>query len=195
MQTPRGAYLVAKAPEWRVVLFNSEENLGMEMPFKQYLDHHARWSYGHRAGFGVPTTEDIGRVNYAGRVCEKVGVVQVSANGVVDRAQRHSNIIYYAADEPGVPQQASQILEKFIGAPLHKGVPLYIDDEVNKASDRSMLATAMPLVTLVVRTRQISDRTCSAHLFDYPSNFKKVAYEAEVRYSSKSRKDIEELLK
>jgi len=195
MQSPRGAFLIAKSPDWRVVLFNKQDNLGMDMPFKSYLAHQARWSYGHRSGDRMPPTEDIGQVNYLSRSCRKVGLLQVTANGTVDSNQRYSHIVYYLVDEPSVPLQALQILEKFMDAPFYKGVPVYIDDEMHKVSDRSLLAVAMPLITTTLRTKKIRSAQFSRRSFEYPINFKKVSFEVEIRYDSKNRKDIEEFLK
>src|SRR5277367_6639209 len=94
-------YLVAKAPDWRVVFFNSRDKVAMDMTLEEYLLHRPKWwpfERSYPASIRYPPLEKIGTITYLGKSCLKFGQLNVSNRGIVNPARRYQAVHYVWTD-------------------------------------------------------------------------------------------------
>ncbi|HEY9683084.1 MAG TPA: hypothetical protein V6C86_16015 [Oculatellaceae cyanobacterium] len=198
------AYLIAKAPTWRVVLYNPANKLAMDMPLETYLSESPNWQGANRyreldrGKLKVETpTKKLGKIKYADRDCLKFGVVKIVGNKVDPRDRYKA--YYYTFPDSSVRPEISQILYHFflIQTSSNQGIPVYSASvhDVKAASlqhDIGFLAnlTSGDLSSHMT-TSKFSSASFPSSYFEYPKNYKKVSYELDV-LSDANRKGVAE---
>ncbi len=188
-------YLVAKAPTWRVVLYNRITKKGLAMPYQQWIDHHPIWNHGKDVDWAP--SEHILKVASPvinGRRCSDFVLAELLPNGhLVPKAVGTSGHLVMA-EVDGLAAQACHILQRTLDLPQTAGVPLRFT-----LNGQSRRVEGMKFVlggdTHFVSTSVIKSVPLSPSLFTYPTNFKTVALELDVLYDSKTmNSNVEQFL-
>jgi hypothetical protein len=190
------AYLVAKAPDWRVVMFNPTMNAAVEMPYEKFLAHELSFSYVPSAGGGM--NERWPKLR-AGSM--KVSGVEVSkfiipANPRSRSLKESPNTLgyYLILEKKGFAIQPTKILAKLFYQPPLPGIPL--GDRMNKqkfGQSNSFLDFRGNYA--ILSTSEIKEKSIPSDFFKYPHGFKKVTREIEVISDNARRKQLEDLSK
>ncbi|HEY9756408.1 MAG TPA: hypothetical protein V6C97_14675 [Oculatellaceae cyanobacterium] len=198
------AYLIAKAPTWRVVLYNPANKLAMDMPLQTYLAESPNWQGANRyrklerGKSNVETpTKKLGNIKYADRDCSKFGVVKIVGNKV-DPEDRYK-AYYYTFSDPSVRPEISQILYHFflIQTSSNQGIPVYSAPahDVKAASVQHDIGFLANLtsgdLSSHMTTSKFGSGSFPSSYFEYPKNYKKVSYELDV-LSDPNRKGVAE---
>lgn len=188
-------YLIAKAPSWRVVLFNSKTKSGMEMSYKQWIAHHPTWNYG-KADDWLPSEHllKVASLTIDGRQCTDYVLAELMPSGRLVPKQGDTSGHLIVATVDGIAAPAVHILQRTLDLPQTEGVPLRLT-LTGKQRQVEGLKFVMGGDSHLVATKSIKTVPVSASAFVYPKTFKAVAMELEVLYGSKAiNGDVEQFL-
>lgn len=188
-------YLVAKAPSWRVVLFNSITKKGLAMPYQQWISHHPVWNHGKDVDW-IPAEHllKVASPVIDGRHCTDFVLAELVPNGhLVPKAVGASGHLV-TAEVDGLASQACHILQRTLDLPQTAGVPLSFT-----LNGKSRRVEGMKFVmggdSHLVSTTAIKTVPLAPSLFTYPTKFKAVAIELDVLYDSKTmNSNVEQFL-
>lgn len=188
-------YLVARAPTWRVVLFNSVTKKGLVMPYQQWISHHPVWNHGKDVDW-IPAEHllKVASPVIDGRRCNDFVLAELLPNGhLVAKAGGASGHLV-TAEVDGLAPQACHILQRTLDLPQTAGVPLSFT-----LHGRSRRVEGMNFLQggdmHLVFTKIIKTVPAQPVLFVYPTNFKAVTTEFDVLYDSKTmNSNVEQFL-
>jgi hypothetical protein len=188
-------YLVAKAPTWRVVMFNNITKKGLAMPYQQWISHHPTWNHGKDIDW-IPAEHllKVASPVIDGRYCTDFVLAELLPNGhLVPKAGGACGHLL-TAEVDGLASQACHILQRTLDLPQTAGVPLRFT--LNRQSRRvEGMKFVMGGDAHLVSTSTIKTVPLQPSLFTYPVNFKAVAIEYEVLYDSKTmNSNVEQFL-
>ncbi len=188
-------YLVAKAPTWRVVLFNGITKKGLAMPYQQWISHHPTWNHGKDVDW-IPAEHllKVASPVIGGRRCTDFVLAELLPNGhLVSKTAGVSGHLV-TAEVDGVASQACHILQRTLDLPQTAGVPLRFT--LNGQSRRvEGMKFVMGGDAHLVSTATIKTVPLAPSLFTYPKNFKAVVQELDVLYDSKTmNSNVEQFL-
>lgn len=179
-------YLVAKAPAWRVVLFNSITKKGLEMPYAKWISHHPAWNHG-KADDWVPSVHllKVASRTIDGRHCTDYVLAKLMPNGrlLAKRGGTAGHLI--VTQVSGVAPQAIHILQRTLDLPQTADLPLRLTLAGKKRKVEGLKfkigGESHLLSTTTIKTVVLPDS-----LVTYPKDFKTVPLEFEVLYDSKA---------
>ncbi|HEY9681038.1 MAG TPA: hypothetical protein V6C86_05585 [Oculatellaceae cyanobacterium] len=187
-------YLIAKAPDWRVVFYNPTNKSAMDMPLKEYLADDPNWQGSNRfrdlSGNKMKSVEaplnELGKIRYAENDCLKFGILKLVGNRV-DPRDRYQ-VYFYTLPDASIRPEISQILYHFysIRNDSNRGIPVY-SAPAHPTKSASLQHDIGFLANLTssdmgprVTTSKISKGAFPSSYFDYPKTYKKVSYELDV---------------
>lgn len=189
------SYLVAKAPTWRVVLFNSSSKTGMQMSYQQWISHHPKWNHGKDVDW-VPSEHllKVASPKVDGRLCTDYLLAELLPNGqlVAKKAGTSGHLLVTKVD--GVAAQAVHVLQRTLDLPQTADLPLRLTLNGKKRQVEGMKfvmgGDSHLLATKVIKTAEVDPA-----IFTYPKNFKVVDTEIAVLYDSKTiNSNVEQFL-
>lgn len=188
-------YIVSAAPDWRVVFYNPANNKGIEMPAQEWLHHKMRLYY-----IPIPAAKDDFML-YPQATTKMFGFPCKHYLLVRPTEAAHPNLRepkerkYAVIETPLANPTACKILQHAFGAPASSGVPVSLtyvtygsknnNGPKNKNADSFGHRTVRVLVTTEVDRQEIAD-----DFFQYPTNFKPAAMEADIMNDPKRDKDV-----
>ncbi len=195
--TDVNAYLVARAPTWRVMLVNVDSKLVYECPYEKWLSHGISRSY-----FGAEPDEQQSasvltkghNCKYADKMCELYFINMRLKSG---RQSRIAN--YYLLSEPKPDSHACKVLEKWLAVPFSEGIPVamkWYDEttgETYRAKQNKSLSSFHALYADNVDTKRVYNRNVNESFFSYPQSFKPVKTENEIFSTRETRHDAESI--
>ncbi len=190
------AYLVAKAPDWRVVMFNPSMNAAMDMPYEKFLEHEIRFSYVPSEGGGVNERWPkfrAGSIKVSGLEATKY---IIPANPRARSLKESPNTLgyYLILERKEFAIQPTKILAKLFYQPTLPGIPL--GDRMNKqkfGQSNSFLDFRGNYA--ILSTSEIKEKSIPSDFFKYPHGFKKVQREIDVISDNARRRQLEDLSK
>ena len=188
-------YLVAKAPAWRVVVYNNITKKGLAMPYQQWISHHPVWNHGKDVDW-IPAEHllKVASPVIDGRRCSDFVLAGLLPNGdLVPKAVGTSGHLV-TTEVDGIASQACHILQRTLDLPQASGVPLRftLNSKTRRVEGLKFIQGGdMHLVS----TKVIKSVPLPAVLFTYPKNFKNEALEFDVLYDSKAmNSNVEQFL-
>jgi hypothetical protein len=191
-------FLIARAPEWRVVFFNPANNNAIDVSLTDWIRREDCWSK-----FRSPAprrdieafnrnVEQHGLVVYCGKTCVRYGMLDV-INGRVDPNHRYWEECYVLPDTR-YPKQELQILQKMLDLPAFDGIPLFSRMLSNPSASQSGAGDSRGVIDLFVSKHQLSTKEIvkeriPSSAFKYPQNFHKVERECDVIMDSVAKGD------
>jgi hypothetical protein len=183
-------YLVARAPDWRVVLFNPSNNHGMSMPLQKWLDHTPQYVF-----FPVPDSHDRwmqsspSEVEMLGRRCTKL--IMNKTTGGAKPGYKSKDNEYILLDIPTASPAACHIVQNFLGVPPCKGIPLSFRCSIRVRSIRHSKAFEDHVF---LKSTKIDDSLKPKDFFSYPTGFKNVNRETDVITDNSKKQQYENIL-
>ncbi len=190
------AYLIAKAPDWRVVMFNPSMNTAMDMPYEKFLEHEISFSYAPSQGDGVNERWPkfrAGSIKVSGVDATKF---MIPANPRARSLKESPNTLgyYLILERKEFPIQPTKILAKLFYQPTLPGIPL--GDRMNKVNiGQSNSFLDFRGNYAILSTLEIKEKSIPSDFFKYPHGFKKVQREIDVISDNARRKQLEDLSK
>lgn len=179
-------FLVAKAPSWRVVLFNTMTKSGMEMSYPKWIAHHPTWNHG-KADDWVPSEHllKVASPTIDGRHCTDYVLAELMPNGRL--VPKHGGTAGHlvVTEVSGIAPQAIHILQRTLDLPQTADLPLRLTLS-GKLGHVEGLQLVMGGDSHLVTTKAIKTVPVSVSLFAYPKTFKTVPLELDVLYDSKT---------
>ncbi len=180
----RNSYIVSRAPDWRVVMYNQGTNNGLDMPFAAYLSHVQIWNPVAATSPVELIGEKIGSVRYDGLNCIRYGHLFIRSDGTVDPQNRYSSEIYVVQNND-FPKQACQIVGKFSRDSTLPGIRVFtrVNGEGRKRAVGQNLSSAIGDFysrSIVLETTSIESKEYPASYFNYPVKINKVKRECDV---------------
>lgn len=159
-------FLVATAPEWRVVFYDPDKNQALELPLDQWLKHTPSPTYlpedAKRSKWKA--TPD-GKGVCVGHNCEKYAV---GTNGQ-----------YLALENTLAAPEACHIMQKFLYVPQVKGIPMNYAFHLEPKNKPSYLKSFGGSQSVLVMVKYESGSEPDT-FFSYPKKFKNVRREIDV---------------
>jgi hypothetical protein len=187
------SYLVATAPNWRVVLYSPADKVGFDMDFEQYLKHSLKNTFlsesKTRTSVLWPKVR-AGTMTYANMQCSKF-VLPMDPKAQVAEPSRIFGY-FLILERPRVPKQACQILAKLFFQPPLPGIPMTENVWPDKSRKSNSFLDFRGNYS-ILSTTNVEEKTVQTVLFKYPVNFKKVTREVEVLAGSSRRKGLDEV--
>jgi hypothetical protein len=189
------SYLIAKAPTWRVVLFNSSNKTGMQMSYQQWISHHPKWNHGKDVDW-VPSEHllKVASPKVDGRLCTDYLLAELLPNGQLVAKQAGTSGHLLVTKVEGVAAQAIHVLQRTLDLPQTADLPLRLTligkERQVEGMKFVMGGDAHLLATKVIKTAEVDPA-----IFTYPKNFKVVDTEIAVLYDSKTiNSNVEQFL-
>jgi len=177
-----GTYVVANAPDWRVVLYNPRNNHGLSMSMKEWMVHKPQWIYLTNPADDRPfvwTSTQPQPVVYLGRKCVKAYMQRKY------KAEPNSRVYFYTyLPNTNANDTACKILQKLADVPIVEGIPIAFgtfDDTQQKVEGIRRFSTV-----------RIEDRSVPEKFFSYPKNFQARKREADIASDGTRDKLIED---
>jgi hypothetical protein len=183
-------YLVARAPDWHVVVFNPTNNRGMSMPLQKWLDHTPQVVY-----WPVPDQHDhwvessSSETTRLGNKCVKVTLYKTK--GPAQPRYKSKDNEYILLDNPTANLAACHIVQTFLGVPPHKGIPLSFTCMVRIRSIKNTLAFQRHDI---LKTTKIERGSAPTQFFSYPTGFKHAKREVEIISDGDKKEQYENIL-
>lgn len=172
-------FLVATAPSWRVVFFNSKTNCAMDLPLNEWLKHQAEWSYINEDNWlGEETVMKTGDITRFGVKCEELCLASPTRDGHLVKKPKNMQATLIDVRNAQTPAQACQICWHTLNLPPLNGIPVQCVLSSPKKQIRGMSSQGGE--ERVFRTDKISQVTCDKDFFVYPKGFKTVKREVDV---------------
>lgn len=170
------AYIVAKEPDWRVVVFNPSSGNGMEMPYKDWLVHRMQISYLY---YPKDTGNDYnffpaGKRVVEGFTCERLGCIR--NNEKRDYAPDRE---YLVLKNDLANVKACRVLASAMSTPQYDAVPI------------SFTVTRKDRSTQMLKTTKIEEKIVPASFFTYPKTYKKCKNEYDVLHEGRTDRMME----
>ena len=188
-------YLVAKAPSWKVVLFNSVNNCGLEMSYNQWISHHPKWNHGKDTDW-LPFEKmlKVASPLVDGRKCTDYVLAELLPSGRLVPKTGGTSGHFIVAEVEDIAPQALHILQRTLDMPQTTGLPLRLTISGKKRHVEGM-ALSMGGDSHMLATNSIKTVEVPASTFAYPKGFKVVPHETEVLYDSKTmNSNVEQFL-
>lgn len=179
-------YLVAKAPTWRVVFFNSVTNRGLEMPYEKWISHHPSWNHG-KVDDWVPSEHllKVASPTIDGRRCSDFVLAELMPKGGMVPKQGRTAGHLIATQVSGIAPQAIHILQRTLDLPQTADLPLRLTLAGKKRKVEG-LKFKIGGESHLLSTTAIKTVSLPLSLLTYPKNFQVVPIEFEVLYDSKA---------
>ncbi|CAN5597944.1 hypothetical protein BH11CYA1_BH11CYA1_49800 [soil metagenome] len=188
-------YLVAKAPSWKVVLYNSVTKCGMEMSYARWLAHHPKWNHGKDVDW-VPRERllKVGSPVIDGRKCTDYVLAEMSPSGRLAPKAGGNKGHFIVAQVEGVAPQALHILQRTVDMPQVTDFPLRLTIN-GKSRPVEGMRWSMGGDSHLLSTSSIKTVAVPSSIFLYPKSFKPMAFETEILYDSKTmNSNVEQFL-
>lgn len=189
------AYLIAKAPDWRVVIYSPGLKTAVDLNFQDYLNHAPQFSFMGQDGGSLDFHRPLfrnGTKQYAEHTCSMF-VYPVNESTRVFTTETPIFAYFFALEKSDVPKEATQILEKLFFQPPVPGIPLF-DKLIKKPSsikNKQMLDFEGDYS--ILSTSKIVEQKTLPNFYEYPSGFKRVAREIEVIADKARTHELEEI--
>lgn len=189
------SYLIAKAPTWRVVLFNSLNKTGLQMSYQQWISHHPKWNHGKDVDW-VPSEHllKVASPKIDGRQCTDYLLADLLPNGRLVAKQAGISGHLLVTKVEAVAPQAIHVLQRTLDVPQTADLPLRLT-----LNGKERQVEGMKFVlggdTHLLATKVIKAAEVDPTIFTYPKNFRAVDTEIAVLYDSKTiNSNVEQFL-
>lgn len=190
------ARLVARAPDWKVYLYNGVNNCGLEMPLDKWIAHHPSWTYigndDWLFGESLLKVVDVKRLGIEAtryKLATKLGSGEI----VSKHAGTHGHLIMGKVDN--LAPQAASIIRRTFGIPAAGGFPLEL---VTYAKEQPVKIEAFNRKiggdSHLFMVSSLSKDTRPDSFFEKPKGFVPKAREVEVIFDSERTKSVENVM-
>lgn len=189
-------YLVAAAPDWRVVLYNPDKKCAMDMSLEQFEKHEAQYSYLPQA---TEQTEGTwpkiksGMIRYANIDAARF-VLPTNPRLKVANPATPNHGYYIVLERKDIPREATRVMAKLFYQSKIPGLPLnehISTDGLNGKKSNSFLDLRGDYSHL--STQKVKEELVSSDFFKYPTGFKKVLKEIDVLTDQSRLQQIEDM--
>lgn len=190
------SYLVAKAPSWRVYLYNAKSKFGLEMSYEDWLKHHVSWTFfGNDDWLIEQPLLKLCAIKYLGSDAVRYRFGQRLPDGRVVPKTAGSKGHFILADSTLCSPKASRIIERAFILPPQDGLPLqlyiYSQEAEHKTEGYHRMIGGDSHWFSVTK---ITERSCPSSYFAAPTGFTPKKKEAEILFDSGRRKDAEDVI-
>jgi hypothetical protein len=183
------AYLIAMAPKWEVMFCNDANKRALKMAYNDWIKHVPEMNYAgtdwDRFALAIQPVRDVAILGRPAKLYKIIG--KHVTKDIVSPTDRVRNGTYVALEDGAVGKEAATIMQRSIGTPQSKGVPLEFDKDVQKLDIYNTIAGKERFL----HTRSIEEKDVSPQLFVYPKNYQAVKREVEVLDDPKKRKRVD----
>jgi hypothetical protein len=183
-------YLVARAPDWRVVIFNPTTKNGLSMPLKDWLRHTPQLAF-----FPVPDQNEhwvqssVGETILLGRKCVKAILNKTTGSAKPNyKSKDNEYILLYT---PTASVTACHIVQNFLGVPSSNGIPLSFKCSIRTRDTKDKKAFQDHYF---LKTTKIEDSSKPDDFYSYPTGFKNVKREIDVINDNDKKQQYENII-
>lgn len=189
------SYLVARAPDWKVVLYGAEKKCAMEMSLTEYEKHDAQYSY--LPAMTTPNQQwpklKTGLTSYANVEATR-WIYPVNPRLKTANNSTPAFGYFLVLPKKEIPMEPTRILAKLFYQAALPGIPLNERvNETGKKQSNSFLDLRGDYSHLT--TQQIREQMVPSDFFKYPEGYKKVKKEIDVLTDKSRLEEIEDMTK
>ncbi len=183
-------YLITKAPDWHVTLYNPTNNQGMSMQLQRWLKHTPQFAY-----WPVPKESEqwhiylSTRIQFLGHPCLKNLVFKTTT--AAKHNYRSKNNDYILLDNQIASVESCHVVQVFAGVPLSERIPLCFSMPIH---ERDVKTSDKYLSHYILKSIKIEDTSMPSDFFAYPTGFKNVKREVDVISDSQKQQNFENII-